>query len=292
MADTFDYKTAFCRNIGWVTASEQSALRGKRIAIAGLGGVGGSHLLTLSRLGVGAFSISDFDDFELPNFNRQAGAMMSTLNRPKAEVLHDMAKDINPGIDIRVFPRGVNADNAASFLDGVDLYVDGLDFFALEARQLVFHACKGLGVPAITAAPLGMGVALLNFLPGSMSFEKYFGLDGQPEDEQLLRFLIGLSPAMLQRGYLADPSAIDFAAHRGPSTPMACELCAGVAATQALKILLGRGKVLAAPHGMHFDAYRNKLAHTWRPWGHRNPAQRLAMAIARQKLRSFAGRDH
>jgi hypothetical protein len=40
-----------------------------------------------------------------------------------------------------------------------------------------------------------------------------------------------------------------------------------VAATDALKILLGRGDVVAAPRGVQFDAYRNKLVHTWRPWG-------------------------
>jgi len=71
----FDYKVAFSRNIGWVTEAEQSRLRSKRIAIAGMGGVGGGHLLTLTRLGVGAFNIADFDAFELANFNRQAGAM-------------------------------------------------------------------------------------------------------------------------------------------------------------------------------------------------------------------------
>src|SRR5207253_4308530 len=83
----FSYDEAFSRNIGWVTSAEQRALRGKRIAIAGLGGVGGVHLLTLARLGIGAFNIADFDAFDLANFNRQAGALMSTLGRPKTEVL-------------------------------------------------------------------------------------------------------------------------------------------------------------------------------------------------------------
>lgn len=79
-AAEFDYDLAFGRNIGWVTRDEQQALRAKRIAIAGLGGVGGSHLLTLTRLGVGAFHLADFDAFDVPNFNRQAGAMTSTLS--------------------------------------------------------------------------------------------------------------------------------------------------------------------------------------------------------------------
>ena len=64
---------------------------------------------------------------------------------------------------------------------------------------------------------------------------------------------------------------------------MGCQLCAGAAATEALKILLKRGKVMAAPHGMHFDAYRNKLVRTWRPGGNRHPLQRLTMAIIKRR---------
>ena len=60
----FHYESAFVRNLGWVTVAEQAVLRTKRIAIGGLGGVGGSHLLTLTRLGVGGFNLADFDRFE------------------------------------------------------------------------------------------------------------------------------------------------------------------------------------------------------------------------------------
>ena len=56
---SFDYSTAFARNIGWVAPHEQEILRWKRVAIAGLGGVGGSHFVTLTRLGIGAFNIAD-----------------------------------------------------------------------------------------------------------------------------------------------------------------------------------------------------------------------------------------
>jgi len=87
MVQAFDYNHAFSRNIGWLTEDEQQRLRGARVAIAGLGGVGGFHLLTLARLGVGRFNIADLDRFELANFNRQAGASVSSLGRPKVEVL-------------------------------------------------------------------------------------------------------------------------------------------------------------------------------------------------------------
>jgi sulfur-carrier protein adenylyltransferase/sulfurtransferase len=288
----FDYETAFSRNIGWVTAVEQGVLRGKRVAIGGMGGVGGSHLLTLTRLGIGAFHLADFDRFEIANFNRQAGASLATIGLPKVEVLAAQARDINPTLDVRIFPEGIQPGNLEAFLDDVDIYVDGLDFFVVGVRRAVFAACAERGIPAVTAAPLGMGVALLNFLPGGMSFEDYFRLEGMPEDEQLRRFLLGLSPAMLQRGYLVDRTTVDFARHRGPSTPMACELCAGVAATQVLKILLGRGDVLAAPRALQFDAYRNRMVRTWRPGGNRNPLQRLGLAIMRRQLARMGEAGH
>ncbi|OON59528.1 hypothetical protein B0920_24465 [Massilia sp. KIM] len=290
MSQAFDYKEAFSRNIGWVTPEEQQVLRGKRVAIAGGGGVGGVHLLTLVRLGVTKFHIADFDTFGVANFNRQVGAMMSTLDQPKTEVLARMARDINPEVDIRIFPEGVNRDNLPEFLGGVDLYVDALDFFAFEARQQTFATCARLGIPATTAAPLGMGAALLNFMPGQMSFEEYFQWGDLPDLDKAIRFVVGLAPAGLHRPYLVVPESVNFAEQRGPSTFMACQLCAGIIGTEALKILLGRGRVLAAPYGMQFDAYRNKLTITKRSGGNRHPIQRLAIFIGKRQFLRQQGR--
>ncbi len=247
--EPFSYQDAFSRNIGWVADHEQNILRLKRVAIAGMGGVGGIHLLTLVRLGIGNFSIAEFDSFDVHNFNRQAGAMISTLGRPKIDVMAEQALDINPELRITKFPEGVDAGNLDRFLDGVDVYVDGLDFFAFGARKAVFEACYERSIPAITAAPLGMGAALMVFMPGAMTFEEYFGWEGTSDNEKALRFAIG-GPGFLHRTYLIDPRAVDLAARRGPSTGMACQICAGVAATAALKLLLKRGKVLAAPQRM------------------------------------------
>ncbi|HRP76463.1 MAG TPA: ThiF family adenylyltransferase [Rhodocyclaceae bacterium] len=285
MQQGFDYDAAFSRNIGWVTKVEQQRLRTARIAIAGMGGVGGIHLLTLARFGIGRFNIADFDRFDIVNFNRQAGALLSTMGQPKVEVLAAMARDINPDIALQSFPEGVGEDCLDAFLEGVDIYVDGLDFFAFEARRAVFDACQQRGIPAVTAAPLGMGAAVLVFTPDSMSFEDYFGLEGCDEDEMAVRFLLGLSPGMLQRSYLADPSRVDLKVRKGPSTIAACQLCAGVTATEVIKLLLGRGKVLKAPWGYQFDAYQNRLKRTWRPGGHRNPLQRIGLWLGRMQLK-------
>jgi len=278
----FNYQDAFSRNIGWVTEDEQLQLQNKRVAIAGAGGVGGIHLVTLARLGIANFNISDFDDFEVHNFNRQSGAFMSTLGQQKVDVMENIAKDINPEADIKSFPEGIFSHNVDEFLEDVDIYVDALDFFALEARKTVFQKCYEKNIPVITAAPLGMGCAFLCFMPGEMSYEEYFRFSGKSEQDQLIQFLIGLSPAMLQRPYLVDKSRVSFTEKRGPSTPMAVNLCAGIAGTYTLKILLNRGDIISAPHGLHFDAYRNKFTKTWRPFGNAGIIPRIMFHIARR----------
>ena len=281
---TFKYDRAFSRNIGWVTQIEQAKLKKSRIAIAGLGGVGSAHLLTLTRLGISHFNIADFDDFDVHNLNRQAGAFMPFMGQPKINTVAKLARDINPEVDLRLFPQGVTPENVDEFLRDVDVYVDGLDFFALPARRMVFAKCREKGIPALTAAPLGMGIAFLYFSPVGMSFEDYFKVEGQELQEQYARFIAGLSPAMIQRDYLVEPEAVNFQEKRGPSTVMACDLCAGVMGTSVLKVLLGRGSIKAVPWGMHFDAYHQKLKFTWRPFGNSNPLQRLLLKFIRPVL--------
>lgn len=281
----FDYQSAFSRNIGWVTEAEQGRLKGKRVAIGGLGGVGGVHLLTLARLGVGKFSIADFDVFDIVNFNRQVGAAVSTIGRSKLEVMAELLRDINPEVDLNLFPTGIEPDNMDEFLRDVDVYVDGLDFFAFDARRATFAACERKGIPVVTAAPLGLGTALLVFAPGGMPFEDYFGFSAcKDELEMAIHFLVGLSPAMLQRGYVVDMTRVNLAERRGPSCIAACQLCAGVAAVETLKLLLNRPGVKLAPWGSQFDAYRMKYIRTWRPMGARNPIQKLMRLIVKQQL--------
>jgi len=278
----FSYEEAFSRNLGWLTEWEQQALRHKRVAIAGMGGVGGVHLLTLARFGVGAFNIADLDRFELANFNRQVGATLDTIGKPKVEVLAENARKINPELRIACFDRGVDEQNMDAFLAGADLYIDALDFFVLDIRRKLTDRCLALGIPVINAAPLGMGTAFLVFKPGGMSFEQWFRLEGLSEEQQYVNYLLGMAPAGLHRQYLADPSRVDLRGRRGPSTPAACELCAGVAAVEAVKLLLGRGIVRAVPHYHQFDAFRGRWIVRKLRWGNGNPRQRLKIALTRR----------
>jgi molybdopterin/thiamine biosynthesis adenylyltransferase len=286
----FNREIAFSRTIGFVTKNELLALKDKKVAIAGLGGVGGSHVLPLARLGVGHLHIADLDRFGIENFNRQAGASMATLGRTKVEVLTEMALQINPEMKITTFTEGVSADNIEQFFAGVDAYADALDFFAFKIRALVFDYCAQKSIPATTVGPIGMGAALLNFLPGQMSFRDYFQWkDSDSELDLGLKFLMGLTPKLPHASYIVEKSALNLKARKGPSTPMGCELCAGVMGAELVKILLGRGKVLNAPHSVVFDAYKNRVYHSHVWGGNRNPLQKMKMAIIRkQMLRSLS----
>jgi molybdopterin/thiamine biosynthesis adenylyltransferase len=292
----FNYEEAFSRNIGWVTKEEQQQLRNTRVAIGGLGGVGGDHTIVLSRLGIGNFHISDLDDYDVANFNRQAGANMSTLGKAKAAVMEETIRGINPEASIKNFDSGINEDNLEDFLDGVDIYVDSLDIFCLEIRRKVFRRCYEKGIPTITAAPMGMGTAFLVFMPGKMSFDEYFAIvdpaQNASENEKkllfndnIIRFVIGVSPSVQQRHYLVDRSSVNFLQKKVPSTCMGISLAAGTLCTNVLKIILNRGEVIHAPHGLHFDAYRNKLIKTWRPWGNKNPIQKYMFWRVKQLLK-------
>lgn len=282
---SWSYEEAFKRNRGLISESEQQRLRNARVAIAGMGGVGGVHLITLARLGVGKFTIADPDVFEVANFNRQYGATVSNIGRNKAEAMAAATRDINPDVDLRVMPARVDEHNVDEFLRGADLFLDGLDFFAIDVRRMVFRKAAERGIWAVTAGPMGFSTAMLTFDPRGMSFDRYFDLhDTMAYGEKLAAFAIGLSPRATHRGY-TDFSGVSIAERTGPSAAIACQLAAGAAAAQAARILLNRGSALAAPHYCQLDAYRG-LARCGRlRWGNRGPLQRLKRWLIQRAFR-------
>jgi hypothetical protein len=81
-------------------------------------------------------------------------------------------------------------------------------------------------------------------MPGKMSFDEYYGFDPKTPFKNQIKFLLGLNPSAGQRFYLAYPAAVNMEENRGPSTVIACNLCAAVVGAEALKILLNVAKFL------------------------------------------------
>lgn len=275
MINGWSYAEAFSRNLGLITPDEQEKLRTSRVAIAGMGGVGGIHLVTLARLGVGRFTIADPDLFEVANFNRQYGATCSALGQLKTEVMARVARDINPEVDLRVFSDPIGPHNAKEFLEGADLLVDGIDVFEIDLRRILFRLAAQQGIYALTAGPLGFSTAWLVFDPDGMSFDRYFDLsDGMTLPEKVVAFLVGVAPAATHRTYM-DFSYVDFNARRGPSSGLACQLAAGVVGAEAIKILLKRGPLYPAPYYHQFDPYLGRFIRGRLIGGNRHPLQRF-----------------
>lgn len=280
---SFIYEVAFSRNIGLLTTGEQQTLRTFTIAIPGMGGVGGSHLISLVRQGFERFKIADLDEFELKNFNRQYGARLDTLGKSKVEVMKEEALKINPNCVIDIFPNGIDEDNINDFLSGVDLAVDSIDAFEIDIRRLFLGHAHQKGIPAITAAPIGFGTAFLIFLPTGPSFDTYCSLqDQQSYQQKLIRFFVGLMPKMLQRQYMKGTNLEE---KRGPSSISGIGLSSAVVTVYAIKILLKKGVVRAVPYYHQFDLLRDRYV-TKRLWfGNRNPLQRLKISLAKYLAR-------
>ncbi|MGF1607496.1 MAG: ThiF family adenylyltransferase [Rhodothalassiaceae bacterium] len=280
----FDYNEAFSRNWGWVTKDEQQLLRRKHAAIAGLGGVGGGHCITLARLGIGRFSIADLDDFDIANMNRQDGAAMSTMGRPKAQVIAERIRDINPEAEVRIFGQGVQPDTAEDFLHEVDLFVDGLDFFVMDVREQLHALARAKGIPAVIAGPFGPSTGYGTIIPSGMSFEDYFRLQGEPFHRKLIKFMVGLTPMGLNKDALVEPASLDFKNGKAPSLGLACDLARAVVGVEAYKLFLGRGKLRPLPWSQQFDPFKGQLLRSWMPGGNANPWRRFKIAQIEKRL--------
>lgn len=287
----FDYALAFARNEGFISRGEQARLRQTKVALAGMGGVGGNYLAALARLGVGRFIIADGDRFELANFNRQYGASLPTLGRNKARVMAEVVQSINPEATVEIWERHVADAEFPQFLAGADVVVDGIEIFAVQAHRALHRAARQAGLPVVMAAPLGFGSTLHVFTAAGMAFDTYFDFaDSQDELEQIVNFVLGLAPAGLHLPYI-DLACVDLEAHQGPSTSAGCMISAGMVATAAVALALQRDTVRSAPFFAQFDSYRLRLrtGYLWR--GNRNLLQRIKKWFLLRRLRQQQSRN-
>lgn len=276
------YTQAFSRNKGVITPHLQEKLKNTRVAICGMGGVGEIHAETLARLGIGKLTIADGDTFELANINRQMEASLSTVGKDKAEVLSATLKDINPYLDIRTSGY-VTPETIDTFLEDVDIVVDGIDFFEIDIRRAIFNKAYERGIPVITAAPIGFGSSVIVFTKDSMSFDDYFMINDTTKQElKPLLFGIGLAPALLQRAYFA-PEKINTKSHVAPSSVLGTLAAADWMGVMVCK-LLDNQQVEVAPVSFHFDPYVAKMKRTHLYFGNRNIIQRFKIWYLTKKV--------
>ena len=129
-------------------------LKNARVAVFGIGGVGGHLAEALARAGVGHIHLIDRDTVSLSNINRQAVALHSTVGRPKAEVMAERIRDINPDCRVESSVCFYLPENANEFdLSRYDFVADCVDTVAAKLELAV--RCQEVGTPLISAMGAG-----------------------------------------------------------------------------------------------------------------------------------------
>lgn len=130
------------------------ALSASRVAVFGIGGVGGYVCEALVRSGVGAFDLIDDDKICLTNLNRQLIATRSTVGKYKVDVMEARMKDINPNVDIRTHKCFFLPENADEFpFSEYDYIVDAVD--TVSAKLSLAVKAQEAGVPIISSMGAG-----------------------------------------------------------------------------------------------------------------------------------------
>ena len=129
-------------------------LASARVAVFGIGGVGGYAAEALARGGVGALDLIDKDAVSLSNLNRQIIALRSTIGRLKVDVMAERIRDINPEAIVRTYPVFYLPENSGEFdLGAYDYVIDAVD--TVTAKLELVTRAKEAGIPIISCMGAG-----------------------------------------------------------------------------------------------------------------------------------------
>lgn len=128
----------------------QMKLRAATVAIVGAGGIGSPAIQYLAAAGIGTLRIADDDSVDLSNLQRQTLFTTQDIGRGKCEVAAEVVHHLNPHVAAELWPERVDTHNAADFVAGADVVLDGSDSFA--TRLLVADAALAAKVPLVSAA--------------------------------------------------------------------------------------------------------------------------------------------
>lgn len=278
-----DYHTRFMRNIGILSLEEQNKLMNSTVGIAGLGGLGGQAFINLVRTGIGKFIIADLDTFEKPNTNRQIGANESSFGKSKIAVMTEMAKGINPAVEIVKFNSGIQSENVSEFVSYCDVVVDSLDFFCLSARRLLYNSCTAQKKTVVLSAPLGYSATLHTFSPTSMSSDDFFNWKpGMDTFDQMIHFAVGIAPSGLHLKYLNFDKKNLASSGTGPSISFSCGLGASLVAAEVLFFILKKRSLFEAPFYTQFDLFLGTYRRVKLRFGNKGLLQRLKIYLAKK----------
>jgi molybdopterin-synthase adenylyltransferase len=253
-----EYRERFLRNIGIMTEEDLGRIKSTSIAIGGLG-MGGSIFINLVRMGFERFHVADPDTYDRTNINRQRMAKEPTVNQRKDASLIDEARAINPDVQIMSFPEGVQRENVARFLEGIDWVVDVIDVHAMVEKLALNQLAYERKIPVVSCVAVGFGAALVVFDQRGPSFGAVTGMRAElSPGDNLARFVRSIIPEIPD--YMA--TQVRRAMRRETHIPFVVpgvEFAAAAATTEIVKQILGFGLRTVAPQGIYIDPVRLQI---------------------------------
>ncbi|MCM8794182.1 MAG: ThiF family adenylyltransferase [Candidatus Omnitrophica bacterium] len=241
-----------------MTAEGIAHLGTRSIAVAGCGGVGGAHALTMARMGVGRFHLSDPGLFDEPDINRQWGATVKTLGKKKVNVYRQMLLEINPDLQIETFPEGVTPRRHEKFLEGVHLLIDCLDVnVPIELREELHEEARKRSIFIMTAPILGFGCLVVCSSPEGMPMGTFTRLLHQTKSETHF-------PDFMKKIFMANHLDLieeNLKSGKLPSLAVAPVIATALLATESIAYFLdgiipGSRKPVVLPKVIFFDLFR------------------------------------
>jgi molybdopterin-synthase adenylyltransferase len=150
--DRFDRQLRYFADVspGPTPSQCQGALEDARIAVLGVGGLGGWAALSLACVGVGEMLLVDFDLVELSNLNRQVLYGESDVGRPKVEAAARRLQDFSSRLRLTALEKRLESEEEiAELIDGYDFVIDAVDWPSHEIERWVNSACFRTGTPYI-----------------------------------------------------------------------------------------------------------------------------------------------
>jgi molybdopterin/thiamine biosynthesis adenylyltransferase len=161
------------RNFDTLTRPQQAQLASSRVAVLGLGGLGGGVSEMLARTGVGHLTLIDGDVFEPSNLNRQLFCTEEVLGISKALAAEKRIRAVNSQVQVTSIDQYADGDNLYGMIKHADLVVDCLD--SIPARFMLEHAAKKAQIPLVAGAIAGVTGQVTVIFPQDKGYELIYG---------------------------------------------------------------------------------------------------------------------
>ncbi len=260
-----NYEALSNRNIGFITKKEQQLLKDSCVAVFGTGGLGGVVAELACRMGIGSIKLIDHSTFEPTNLNRQIFCFHSTFSKNKIDVTETFLKDISPQVKIEKYLREEEG-NIDQILKGVNVALLCVD--KVRACILISRKTREKNIPLVESWAIPYGNVRV-FTKDTPSLEEAYSLPS------LNKELKGISEAefknmdlkMLEavaqfpgiKSFYGPEAVMRIVKGENPTFAPCVWLNSVLMSLEAVKILLGRGKIALAPEFVLFDPFSGQI---------------------------------